>query len=967
MWYKPSHWATCNFLWLRVARKTLAMKTLFQTLFSAILLLTFGQKAAAYTFTINGNVKDNGQPAVFYQVTAESEGGIYFQVGSTDFFGNYTLAFEIPTGTNPAFTVNTYYLCTGDDYYEDNVIAFDGTTTINFDLCNPATTCWPSYSYEQDPANPLTVNFLDYSVAQNPVYLWDFGDGNTSTAQNPVHTYGSPGYKYVSLTVSNDSCANTVAYWLLIGDIASCNCPTYYAPYCIVLPDGSEVNFLNDCEASCYGYENATACYDTSYCFTYFFSHADTVLPTTLQFQSLTFGITDSYFWDFGDGTTSTEANPVHTYSEDGGYLVTLSTTTASGCTSFYYSIVYAGEGCDCPVEHAPVCISTPLGIDIVVENSCIADCLGYTDYTNCVGSTDCNADFEAALLDSNSLTYQFTNNSTGEDLSYFWYFGDGNSSTEANPVHTYPNEGFYIVGLEIISSDGCYKYVSDYLTVGDGQADCQASFYYTNDWQDSLSILFYDQSFSYNGSPITAWFWDFGDGNTSTEQNPAHTYTSDGAFTVGLTVSFEDGCQAYTSYYVWPGFIWDFCLCTGDYDPVCVEQPGGTYLTFNNACFAECNGYTDYVDCDEVDYCQASFYFVQDNVDSLNVFFVDLSMGNITSWLWNFGDGTASNERNPSHVFPSLGEYQVSLTITTDSSCSSTITYPIYLYDNTGLPACYAYYWFEQDPNDLMTLSFMDFSAPGVDSWYWNFGDGQTSTEQSPTITYAEPGVYLTSLTVEDAEANCTNTYTMLVWADTLAYYSGTCQALFIPQVSGLEVSFHDLSFPFGALSYAWDFGDGNTSSEQYPVHQYVQPGTYTTTLTTTNTDGCTSTFSVTINLMNGQFWGNSAPSALVLLANSAEAQQAAEDQYSFYPNPAGETVFLAWEKKSQQSGPAKLSLQNMAGQLAWESEIILNQGKHQLQIPLANLPNGMYVLKIADGDHLHALKLVKESMGGN
>ncbi|MBK8567941.1 MAG: PKD domain-containing protein [Saprospiraceae bacterium] len=822
------------------------MKTLFQTLFTAVLLLSIGQKAAAYSFTITGNVQDNGQPAFFYQVTAESQDGLYYEVGLTDFLGNYTIVFEIPTGETPAFTVSTYNLCTGDDYVENNVLAINGTTTINFDLCNPVTTCSPSYSYELDPDDPFTIQFIDNSVAQNPIYLWEFGDGATSTEQNPVHTYDSPGYKLVTLTVSNDTCTNTVVYSLLIGDPAACNCPHYYAPYCVELPDGTEVNFTNECEASCYGYEDATPCYDSTYCFTYFYFLPDTSSSNTILLQNISFGVVTDYLWNFGDGTTSTVANPVHTYSVDGGYLVTLAITTETGCTSFYYSTVFVGEGCDCPTDYSPVCIPTPIGINYVIQNSCIADCLGLTDYENCGGATYCNADFTFTLLDSAGLSYQFFNTSTGENLSYQWYFSDGGvGSTDANPVHTFSNEGNYLVSLEVYGSDGCYDYQTYHFTVGDGLADCQANFYYTNDWQDSLTVLFYNQSYSYFGSEITGWLWDFGDGNTSTAQNPTHTYAAGGVYTVNLMVDFADGCQSFTSFTVWPGLGWTFCECSGAYDPVCVEQPDGTYLTFSNACFAACNGYPNYVDCDEVDYCQASFYYVQDNVDELNVFFVDLSMGNnITNWLWNFGDGTTSTERNPAHTYSSIWEYQVTLTITTESGCMSTITYPVNLNGNAGLPPCYAAFWFGQDTSDLMTLNFMDYSAPGVDSWYWNFGDGQNSTEQNPTITYAEPGVYLASLTVSDAEANCTNTYSMLVWADTVAYYSSTCQALFIPQVSGLSVSYYDLSFPFGAESYAWDFGDGNTSTEQNPVHLYAQPGTYTTTLTTTNADGCTSTF---------------------------------------------------------------------------------------------------------------------------
>jgi PKD repeat protein len=936
------------------------MKALKHTI-AAVLLLFFMHTAAAYTFTISGNIKDGGQPAVGYEVMAYSQDWLYYQVAYTNFMGNYSLVFDFPTGTAPVMTVSTYYICPEDEY-EQTVSAFPGALTVNFDLCNPTNNCSAYFYVEHEQPGPLTLQFVDNSWIQDGTYFWDFGDGSTSTEQNPAHTFSSPGYKQVSLAVSNGICSDTASYWVLVGDLAACNCPSYFAMQCYTLPDGTEVTFTNECEAACYGYPDATPCYDTSSCFTYFFYHADTASSNTLAFFNLSFGVVTSYLWDFGDGTTSTEANPVHTYAQDGGYLVTLSIATETGCTDFYYSLVYIGNGCNCPQVYEPVCAATPLGIEIIIENSCIADCIGLSDYEDCYEPLFCEAVFSVTQPDSTVFTYQFTNNSTGQGLSYYWDFGDGNASVDENPVHTYANEGWYTVWLEVIGSDGCYSYSVYHLEVGDGQADCFASFYYNNDWQDSLNVLFYDQSFSFTGSQAVSWFWDFGDGNFSSEQNPSYAYNSGGAYSVTLTVGFSDGCQSTTTYHVWVGWNGGFCVCPGDYDPVCVEQPGGIYFTFNNACFAECSGYFDYVDCDSVASCQASYYYYQDGNDSLTVFFVDYSFGNVTNWLWNFGDGTVSTQQNPSHSFPALGEYQVSLTITTDAGCTSTITYPVYLYDHTGLPACYAYYWFEQDPNNLLAFNFVDYSAPGVDTWYWNFGDGQTSTEQNPSITYAQPGVYLASLTATDEDANCTNTYSMLVWADTLAYYGAACQALFIPQVSGMEVSYFNLSSFFGGESYTWDFGDGNASSEENPTHLYAQPGTYTTTLTTTNADGCTSSFSVTINLMNGQFWGNSAPSALLLLSDTKEVA-AESDDLSISPNPAGDFTNLFWDKKTETAtGEARLSLQNMAGQVVWNLDYQAISGGQQVQIPLAGLPSGLYLLKIADGTQQRHLKLVKE-----
>ncbi len=953
-----------NFLVASGFHQKNVMKKFLLTVFSAFLLLFFAQKASAYTFTITGNLQVFDQPGASYYVAAYSQDYLYYQAAITDSLGNYSMSIDFPGGINPPLLVSTYNVCTDDIYFYENIIPFSGSTSLNFLLCNPATTCQASYSYEHSPTDPLTLNFIDYSLAASPDYLWDFGDGAISTAQNPTHTYLEPGYKFISLTVSNDSCSNTLAYWVLVGDLLACNCPNYFAAYCTYLPDSTQVGFNNLCEAQCYGYEDVTPCFDPTSCDTYFYFHFnDSTSLNTVSFISFSFGEVVSYAWDFGDGATSVEANPVHTFGNNEGYLVTLTIVTASGCTKTYYSLVLVGSACDCPNYHAPVCLTTSAGLEVTLENSCYADCLGFTDYENCNGATYCFADFGVTLIDSAAFTYQFTDNSYGDSLSYHWYFGDGSSSVEENPVHTYGNEGFYFVGLEVTGSDGCVAYHTYHLIVGDGQTNCQASYYFTHDWQDPLGIIFYDQSFSFTGSNVASWSWNFQDGTTSTEQNPIHSFPTAGVYFVSLTVTFEDGCQSVITFDILAGSGLSPCVCPGDYTPVCVVEPDGSFFTFSNACYAECNGYFDYENCEDINYCQASFYYYQDGLDSLGIFFQDISFGEFTNWLWDFGDGTTSTEQNPHHSYADFGEYTVTLSITSDSGCTSTITYPVNVYDYTGLPACYSYFWFEQNPNDLMSLNFLDFSSPGVDTWFWNFGDGETSTEQNPTHIFPAPGIYLTTLTVSDIQDSCTNTYSMLLWADTVAYYTSTCQALFLPQVSGLEVSFQDLSFPFGAANYAWDFGDGNTSTEQFPVHIYAQPGTFTVSLTIDAFDGCTSTFTVTMNLLTGQFWGNSAPSAIVFNPSDAKEEKPAQDALNLYPNPAGEVVNLIWDKKSQLgTGEAQLSLQSMAGQQVWKADYHLTQGQQQLQIPLTNLPSGMYMLKIIDGSQQHTMKLVKE-----
>ena len=403
------------------------------------MLLLISQHSHAYIFGISGQLQNFDQPGAYYTIEAYTVDYGLYNYGITDQNGNYSIFFDIPDGTNPVINVTTYDYCTWNNIAQQ-VTAFAGTAEVNFTICDPNATCLASYYLEQLQADPLTVQFTDNSLIINGNYLWDFGDGTTSSEQNPVHTYATPGYKFISLTVSNDDYSNTTGYWQLVADPDRCDCPTWFVPYCYTLPDGTPVSFANECEAICFGYPDATPCFDEDFCYTYFAPTPDSIQSNLISFHALIFGEPVSYLWDFGDGTTSTEANPTHLFPVgDGGYLVQLTVVTASGCTATNYSTVFVGNGCDCPAVYAPVCFANAQGTEIVLTNSCFADCLGITDFENCAGGSYCYADFSVSLLDSASFTYQFTDNSYGNGISYQWNFGDGSTSNEQKCTATKP------------------------------------------------------------------------------------------------------------------------------------------------------------------------------------------------------------------------------------------------------------------------------------------------------------------------------------------------------------------------------------------------------------------------------------------------------------------------------------------------------------------------------------------------
>ncbi|MEN7548787.1 PKD domain-containing protein [Rapidithrix thailandica] len=206
----------------------------------------------------------------------------------------------------------------------------------------------------------------------------------------------------------------------------------------------------------------------------------------------------DTWKWEFGDGSTSTAQNPIHTYTSAGEFQIKLTIKdTMVNLSSVSYGTV-------------KVSFST-------------------ADFT---GST---------LFGCGPLTTTFTDassTSTGATLTdWLWDFGDGNTSTKQNPTHVYEKPGIYTVKLKVTDSNGCtdQKTRTNYVQVIGPDIKFTAS-HTGNDYS------FTDATAS--GAPLTSWKWNFGDGSTSNTQNPTHTYTTEGVYEVSLTVTDLDGCS---------------------------------------------------------------------------------------------------------------------------------------------------------------------------------------------------------------------------------------------------------------------------------------------------------------------------------------------------------------------------------------------------------------------------------------
>jgi gliding motility-associated-like protein len=724
---------------------------------------------------------------------------------------------------------------------------------------------------------PEIINFTNLSTGPGTLtYSWDMGDGNTSTATNPSNNYATSGPFTVRLiTTSSAGCIDTITKLnaVRLNNIqARITAP---ATACI----NSPVNFQNSGDStpvsSTWFFGDATSssninpvksytaagtytvrvinqynsCIDSA-------THIITVKPApaaaftsndsiscraphTVNFQNQSTGAA-SWNWNFGDGGSSTQQNPSHTYTALGAYTVRLIVTNNFGCTDtliktnfvrlekpVFNPLITPTEGCrmlnvnfnanstavdgiaqwfwdfgngntsSSPNTSAVFDSGTyNIKLRVVTVQGCVDSVVLFSGVK--VGTPPL-ADFSANPNNVCAFTpTQFTDLSTGNPDEWFWIFGDGNTSNQRNPIHTYQIPGTYTVTLTAYNNR-CANTITRtaYITVLPPVAQ------FTSTVSCSISkqrVQFTDQSVG-----ATTWLWNFGDGNTSTLQNPVHNYSSLGTFTITLTVTNGACSNSISRTITLVDPIPDF---VADRTQACKETQAVT--------------------------------FTSTSTSSLN----------IMSYLWNFGDGNTSALQNPQHVYANSGNYTVSLIITSASGCSDTIIKTNYIRINGPV----AGFTVSSQQNCVNTaVSFTNtITTDGINAitniqWQLGNGDIQNSLVNPFIYTYTVEGGYQVTQTVTDA-SGCSDVFVVApvtVWDPRAAFFVDT------PSCPGAPISFVNQSFGGSALkTYFWNFGDGNTSTLFSPTHTYAGTGTYTITLTVTEPIGCTNSVQKTIHI---------------------------------------------------------------------------------------------------------------------
>ena len=297
-------------------------------------------------------------------------------------------------------------------------------------------------------------------------------------------------------------------------------------------------------------------------------------------------------------------------------------------------------------------------------------------------------------------LEVTFTNTSENAD-SFSWAFGDDNTSTEKNPVHTFAERGTYTVTLIASNAENSdTETKTDYITVtfDTVTADFTAT--------PIEGVLPLEVTFTNSSTNATTYSWSFGDGETSTDESPVHTYSDAGNYTVALTASNADFSDTETKT---------------------------AYITVNNEAVT------------------ANFTATPiEGAVPLQVTFTNSST-NAATYNWSFGDGETSTDESPVHTYTAVGNYSVRL-IAINTGVADTLTKSNYITVNWPAPIA-DFSAVPTSGDQPLDVDFTDESE-NAQTWTWDFGDGQTSTEQNPSHTFAN-GTYSITLLVTNPSGN--------------------------------------------------------------------------------------------------------------------------------------------------------------------------------------------------------------------
>ena len=589
-------------------------------------------------------------------------------------------------------------------------------------------------------------------------------------------------------------------------------------------------------------------------------------------------------------------------------------TTNATGAYSFTGLPANAGgyivSTFDCQNQYQSVFIAT---------NS------GTANFSICSSNpVSCTAFFMANPDSFNTNIINFTDLSTGNPTSWSWNFGDGSTSTSQNPSHTYSTNGAYSVTLSI-SSASCSDSVSQTIVVGNVIPTCAAAYYYVPDSSNQNIIDFFDIS---TGSP-TSWAWDFGDGTTSSLQNPSHTYAANGNYTVTLNIASAN--------------------CNDSISQVIVI---GTTSA-----------------------CQAAFTSTPDSSNTNTILFTDQSTGNINAWNWSFGDGTISTSQNPSHTYANAGTYNVTLMVYGPQNCQSIITNSVTVGSS---PSTYTISGTVMAGNNTVNNAIISLFDVTANSYI-------TSTTTSPAtgsylFTNVAVGTYKI-LATPDSSSTISQNYAPTYYGDMLFWATASVvnvvnsnQTLGAINLVALPV------IPSGNGSISGNIGTGSKAASKDVIVNLLDNTLNLLATTKTNANGdysftnlaydtykiwveiagkVTTPITVTLDANNSSSSDNDfiENSGTVIPKPTSIDNRIKNSDINIYPNPVQNVLNI--EIDLNNSGIYTFNIFSITGQMISAEQLNITSGNNLIRLNTNNLSSGSYILIISNDTNTSIQKL--------
>lgn len=583
----------------------------------------------------------------------------------------------------------------------------------------------PAFSIVGDSlgCSPLLITFSNQTINANK-YIWNFRDANNSTLttlsdSNVFNVYTGGGLYKPYLT------AESSEYDSKQGRTVTCRA---------VFPDTAVhiIRLIAVSGTPLAAFGNTNACSSFSLNFT--------------DSSTLDSGTIVSHFWDFGDGATSTQQNPSHSFADTGTYTVTLIVTASSGCA-------------DTMVKN--IAVAPPPSADFVVQNTCHGNITQFTD--------------------SSSTSNAYV-------VRWDWDFGDLTTSVLSNPSNQYVTSGTYPVKLKILTNAGCEDSVIKNVSINPVPV---VSFVAPATCAETTVAFVNNSSIS---SGTATYIWKFGNGNASILPTPTPSYNTHGTYTVWLIATSDSSCKDSTS------------------QVITIHPRPVPSFSINDS-----------------DQCININSFVFTNGSSI-------PSGTFTS-EWNFGDGNSTNTASSAHIYADTGRKTVFLTETSDFGCKRAIGKNIYVF-----PKPTAGFTINDTAQCINTQSFV-FTNTSTDTGAftsnWSFTDATTATSTDVTKTFANDIYYTARLVVTNGNL-CRDTTTrdihVLSKPNPVFTINDTGQCV----NNNLYVFTNTTTINNGSTTALWRFGDGITGTAFDENHSYTYDTGYTVKLIATSDRGC-------------------------------------------------------------------------------------------------------------------------------